>query len=121
MTRKSLQLSLLILLRISAIYVKTKILKSEFTQLLRLDVFFYIVATPTVSVIVNKIIKYSTLINTSAKLNMIITEVTDRMGLAIKTRIKVKITLYSEYINRFLKMIENIVVGWLVAAPLFFT
>src|SRR6266536_666831 len=111
MTRKSLQLSLLISLRISIIYVKTKILKSEFTRLLRLDAFFYIAAAPSVPVTVNKIIEYSTLFDTGAELNIITINVVDRAGLAIRTRVKIKIASYSEYISRFLEMIENILIS----------
>ena len=101
---------LLILLRISAIYVKIEILKSEFIRLLQLTVFF-IVVTPIIFIIVNKIIEYSILINTGAELNIIITNVTDRAGLTIKTRIKIKISLYSKHINRFLRIIENILIS----------
>ncbi len=101
---------LLILLRISAIYVKIEILKSEFIRLLQLTVFF-IVVTPIIFIIVNKIIEYSILINTGAELNIIITNVTDRAGLTIKTRIKIKISLYSKHINRFLRIIKNILIS----------
>ena len=69
------------------------------------------VAAPTVLVIVNKIIEYFILINTGAELNMIIINVTDRAGLAIKTRVKIKMLLYSEYISRFLEMVENMLIS----------
>ncbi len=68
-------------------------------------------AAPIIPVIVNKIIKYSALINTGAEFNMIIINVTDRAGLAIKTRVKIKISLYLEYINRFLEIIKNILIS----------
>ncbi len=73
--------------------------------------FFYIAADPIIPVTVNKIIKYSTLINTGAELNVIIIDVIDRAGLAIRTRVKIKITLYLKYINRFLEIIENILIS----------
>ena len=41
---------------------------------------------------------------------MIIIDVVNRAGLAIKTRVKIKISLYSEYISRFLEIIENILI-----------
>ena len=94
----------------SVIYVKIEILKPEFIRLLRLNVFF-IAAAPTILVIVNEIIEYSTLINTGAELNIIIINVTNRAGLTIKTRIKIKISSYSEYINRFLGIIENMLIS----------
>jgi len=72
---------------------------------------FYIAAAPTIPVTVNKIIECSALVNTGAKLNIMTINVTDRAGLTIKTRIKVKIALYSEYINRFLEIIENILIS----------
>src|SRR6266536_6387684 len=59
--------------------------------------FFYITAAPIILVTVNKIIEYSTLINTGAELNIITINVADRARLAIRTRVKIKITLYSEY------------------------
>ena len=42
---------------------------------------------------------------------MITIDVTDRAGLIIRTRVKIKISLYSEYISRFLGMIENILIS----------
>ena len=69
------------------------------------------IAASTVPVIVNKIIKYFVLIDTGAELNVIIIDVADRAGLVIRTRIKIKISLYSEYINRFLEMIENMLIS----------
>ncbi len=42
---------------------------------------------------------------------MMIADVADRAGLTIKTRIKIKISLYSEYINRFLKIIKNVLIS----------
>ncbi len=69
------------------------------------------IAVPIVPVIVNKIIEYFTLINTGAELNIITINVTDRARLAIRTRVKIKILLYSEYISRFLKIIENILIS----------
>src|SRR6266498_2963436 len=94
----------------SAIYVKIEILKPEFTRLLRLNVFF-IAAAPTVPVIINEIIECSALIDTGAELNIIIINVADRAGLIIRTRVKIKISLYSEYINRFLGMVENMLIS----------
>ena len=78
---------------------------------MRLNVFFFVTAAPTVPVTVNKIIEYSALINTGVELNMMTVDVTDRAGLAIRTRVKVKMLLYSEYISRFLEMIENILIS----------
>ena len=72
---------------------------------------FSVIVIPTVPVIINKIIKYSVLINTGAELNMITADVTDKTGLTIKTRVKIKILLYSEHINRFLEMIENMLIS----------
>ncbi len=69
------------------------------------------IAAPTIPIIVNETIEYSTLINTGAELNMIIIDETDRAGLAIKTRIKIKILSYSEYISRFLGIVENILIS----------
>ncbi len=68
-------------------------------------------AAPTVPVIVNKIIEYSALVDTGAELNIITTNVTNRAGLAIRTRVKIKMSLYSEYISRFLEMVENILIS----------
>ncbi len=68
-------------------------------------------AAPTVPVIVNKIIEYSALVDTGAELNIITTNVTNRAGLAIRTRVKIKMSLYSEYISRFLGIIENILIS----------
>ncbi len=65
---------------------------------------------PTVPVTVNKIIEYFILINTGAELNIIIINVINRAGLVIRTRIKIKISLYSEYISRFLEMVKNILI-----------
>src|SRR6266536_4204840 len=87
-----------------------KILKSEFTQLLRLNIFF-ITAAPIVPVIVNKIIECFILIDTGAEFNIIIIDVADRAGLAIRTRVKIKISLYSEYISRFLGIVKNILIS----------
>ncbi len=42
---------------------------------------------------------------------MIIVDVADRAGLAIKTRVKVKISLYSKYISRFLGIVENMLIS----------
>ncbi len=77
---------------------------------MRLNVFF-ITAAPTVPVTINKIIEYFALINTGAEFNIITVDVTDRAGLAIKTRVKIKMSLYSEYISRFLGMIENVLIS----------
>src|SRR6266498_5759055 len=66
---------------------------------------------PTILVIVNRIIEYSVFVNTGAELNIIIINVTDRAGLTIKTRVKVKMSLYSEYINRFLEIIKNVLIS----------
>jgi len=40
-----------------------------------------------------------------------IIDVTDKAGLAIRTRIKIKISSYSEYISRFLKIIKNVLIS----------
>ena len=72
---------------------------------------FSVAATPTIPVIVNGIIEYSVLINTGAELNIMIVDVADRAGLTIKTRIKIKISSYSEYTSRFLGIIENILIS----------
>ncbi len=69
------------------------------------------IAVPTVLVIVNKIIKYSALINTGVEFNIITINVADRAGLTIRTRVKVKMLLYSEYISRFLGMVENVLIS----------
>ncbi len=66
---------------------------------------------PTVLVTVNKIIEYSVFIDTGVELNVIIIDVVDRAGLAIRTRVKIKISSYSEYISFFLGMIENILIS----------
>ena len=68
-------------------------------------------AAPTVPVIVNKIIECFALIDTGAELNVMIIDVTDRAGLAMRTRVKIKISLYSKYISRFLEIIENILIS----------
>ncbi len=68
-------------------------------------------AAPTVPVIVNRIIEYSALIDTGAEFNMIIVDVADRAGLAIRTRIKIKISSYSEHTSRFLEMVENVLIS----------
>ena len=68
-------------------------------------------AAPIISVIVNKIIEYSALINTSAELNIITINITNRAGLTIKTRIKVKMSSYSKYTSRFLEIVENILIS----------
>ena len=52
-------------------------------------------AASIIFIIVNKIIEYSALINTGAELNVITIDITDRTRLIIKTRIKIKILLYS--------------------------
>ena len=72
---------------------------------------FSITAAPTIPVTVNKTIEYSTLINTGAELNIITKNVADRAGLTIRTRVKIKISLYSEHINRFLRMVKNILIS----------
>src|SRR6266498_240426 len=72
---------------------------------------FSVAATPTIPVIVNGIIEYSVLINTGAELNIMIVDVADRAGLTIRTRVKVKMSSYSEYINRFLRIIENVLIS----------
>ncbi len=69
------------------------------------------IAVPIILVTVNKIIEYFTFINTGAEFNVMIVDVTDRVELIIKTRVKIKISLYSEYINRFLEIIENILIS----------
>ncbi len=68
-------------------------------------------AAPIIPVTVNEIIEYSALVDTGAELNMIIIDVIDRAGLAMRTRVKVKILLYSEYISRFLEIVENILIS----------
>ena len=68
-------------------------------------------AAPTVPVIVNKIIEYSVFVDTGAELNVIIIDVTDRAGLVIRTRVKIKISLYLEYISHFLGMVENMLIS----------
>ena len=73
--------------------------------------FFSIIAAPTILVTVNKIIEYFAFIDTGAEFNVIIINVADRAGLAIKTRVNVKISSYSEYISCFLKIIENILIS----------
>ncbi len=40
-----------------------------------------------------------------------IIDVIDKTGLIIKTRVKIKISLYSEYISRFLEIIKNILIS----------
>ena len=72
---------------------------------------FSVTATPTILIIVNEIIEYSTLIDTGAELNIITTDVADRAGLTIRTRVKIKISSYSEHISRFLGIIENILIS----------
>ncbi len=42
---------------------------------------------------------------------MMIADVTDKAGLTIRTRVKVKILSYSEHISRFLEMVENILIS----------
>ncbi len=69
------------------------------------------IAVPTVPVIINKIIEYFTLIDIDAELNMMIIDIADRAGLVIKTRVKVKISLYSKYVSRFLEMVENMLIS----------
>ncbi len=59
------------------------------------------VVVSIILVTVNKIIEYFTLINIGAELNMMVVDVTDKAGLTIKTGIKIKISLYSEYISCF--------------------
>ncbi len=69
------------------------------------------VAVSIVPVIINKIIEYFALIDTGAEFNIIIVNVADRAGLVIRTRVKIKISLYLEYISRFLEMVENILIS----------
>ncbi len=73
--------------------------------------FFLIAVAPTVPVIVNGIIEYSALVNTGAELNVIIIDVVDRAGLVMRTRVKIKISLYLKYISRFLEIVENILIS----------
>ncbi len=73
--------------------------------------FFYIAAALIIPVTVNKIIEYSAFINTGAELNIMIINVTDRAGLVMRTRVKIKIILYLEYINRFLGIIKNVLIS----------
>jgi len=42
---------------------------------------------------------------------VIITDVADRAGLAIRTRVKIKISSYSEHTSRFLEIVENILIS----------
>ncbi len=77
---------------------------------MRLNVFFMTVAS-IIPVTVNEIIEYFILIDTGVELNMIIINVADKAGLAIRTRVKVKMSLYSEYISRFLGIVENILIS----------
>ncbi len=51
------------------------------------------------------------LVNIGVEFNVIIIDVADRAGLAMRTRIKIKILLYSEYISRFLEMVENMLIS----------
>src|SRR6266536_5004488 len=73
--------------------------------------FFFMVAAPIIFVIVNEIIEYFIFINTGAELNIIIINIIDRAELAMRTRVKIKILLYSEYISRFLGMVENVLIS----------
>ncbi len=68
-------------------------------------------AAPIVPVIVNRIIECSVFIDTGAELNMMIINISDRAGLVIRTRVKVKMSLYSEYISCFLEMVENVLIS----------
>ncbi len=68
-------------------------------------------AVSIILVIVNKIIEYFIFVDTGAEFNMIIIDVADKAGLIIKTRVKVKMSLYSEYISRFLGMVENMLIS----------
>jgi len=70
-----------------------------------------VAVVPIIPVIVNGIIEYSTFINTGVEFNIMIVDVTDRAGLIMRTCVKIKMSLYSEYINRFLKMIENMLIS----------
>ncbi len=69
------------------------------------------IATSIIPVIINKIIEYSVLINIGAEFNIIIIDVADRAGLAMRTRIKIKILLYLEYISRFLGIVKNVLIS----------
>ncbi len=86
-------------------------IKAEIHLIIIIKRSFFITAAPTIPVIVNKIIEYSTLVNTGAELNIITIDVTNRAGLIIRTRIKIKISSYSEYTSRFLGIIENILIS----------
>jgi len=70
-----------------------------------------VIVVPIIFIIVNKIIEYFILINIGAELNMIIINVINKPRLAMKTRVKIKILLYSKYISRFLEMIENVLIS----------
>src|SRR6266536_1531647 len=72
---------------------------------------FSVAAAPIILIIVNEIIEYSIFIDIGAELNVITIYMIDKAGLAIRTRVKVKILLYSEHISRFLKMIKNILIS----------
>jgi len=86
-------------------------IKAGVHSIITIKYLFSIAAAPTISVTVNKIIKYSTLVNTGAELNIITTNVTNKAGLTIRTRVKIKISSYSKHINRFLGIIENILIS----------
>ena len=68
-------------------------------------------AAPIILVIVNKIIECFALVDTGAEFNIIIVDVADRAGLAMRMRVKIKMSLYSKYINRFLGMVENMLIS----------
>jgi len=72
---------------------------------------FSITAIPTIPVTVNKTIEYFALVDIGAELNIIITDIADKTGLIIKTRVKIKISSYSKHISRFLKIIENVLIS----------
>ncbi len=72
---------------------------------------FCVAAAPIIFIIVNRIIECSALVDTGAKLNVMITDVADRAGLTMRTRIKIKMASYSKYISRFLGMVENILIS----------
>ncbi len=73
--------------------------------------FFSITTASIILVIINKIIECFVLINIGAELNMIITDVIDKAGLTMRIHVKIKISSYSEYISRFLKIIENMLIS----------
>ncbi len=86
-------------------------IKAGVHSIITIKRFFSVTAAPTIPVTVNKIIECFVFINTGAEFNIITVDVTDRAGLTIKTRVKIKISSYSEHISRFLGIIKNILIS----------